>query len=121
MNNTLSDAEITQMRTDVEGLVLPDKGSVLSVAYTPDGQGGFVEAWGTASSNVPCRLDFMTGMEAVFGAALKPYSGWNLTVPYNTTLTTAHRFYLNGNTYQVAEVDTDKSWNLFLRARVEKV
>jgi head-tail adaptor len=121
MTSTLTTAEIAQMRADVEDLVLPDTGDILSVTQVSDGQGGFTDTWGTATADVKCRLDYMTGMEAVFGGALKPYSGWNLTVPYNTTLTAAHRFYLSGNTYAVVEVDTDKSWNLFIRAKVEKV
>lgn len=121
MNNTLTSAEIAQMRSDIEGLVLPDTGDLLTVTYVSDGQGGMVETWGTATANVACRLDYMTGAESVFGGALRPYSGYNLTVPYNTALTAASRFSIGGDVYQVVEVDADKSWNLFLRAKVEKV
>ena len=121
MSSTLTSAEIAQMRLDVEDMVLPDKGYILTLTQVSDGQGGFTDTWGTASAYTKCRLDYMTGTEAVFGGALKPYSGWNLTVPYNTSITQANRFSLNGDTYAVVEVDTDKSWNLFIRARVEKV
>ena len=121
MSSTLTTAEIAQMRADVEDLVLPDKGYILTLSQVSDGQGGFTDTWGTATAYTKCRLDYLSGMEAVFGGALKPYSGWNLTVPYSGTLTTQHRFYLNGDTYAVVELDTDKSWNLFVRAKVVKV
>ena len=45
---TLTTAEITQMRTDVETL-LPDVGDVLSLTQASDGQGGFTDTWGTAT------------------------------------------------------------------------
>lgn len=121
MNNTLTAAELTSMRDDLEGMVLPDKGYILTLTLTADGQGGFTESWGTATAYTRCRMDYLTGTEAVFGGALKPFSGYNLTVPYSATITTDHRFYLNGDTFAVVEIDSDKSWKLFQRAKVEKV
>jgi len=121
MNNTLTATELASMRDDLEGLVLPDKGYILTLTQTSDGQGGFTDSWGTATAYTRCRLDFLNGTEAVFGGALKPFSGWNLTVPHDTSLTTEQRFLLNGDTYAVVEIDGDKSWSLFLRARVERV
>jgi len=121
MSSTLTTAEIAQMRADVEDVVLPDKGVILSVTQVSDGQGGFTDTWGTAYRNVKCRLDYVSGMETVYGGAVRPFSGWALTLPYDTTITTNNRFLLNGDTYSIIELDTDKSWNLFIRARVEKL
>lgn len=121
MNNTLTSSEINQMRDDLEGLVLPDKGYILTLTQTSDGQGGFTDSWGTADAYTKCRLDYLTGTESVFGGALKPFSGYNLTVPHDTALTTEKRFLLNGDTYAIVEIDNEKSWNIFLRCRVEKV
>jgi len=124
MSSTLTSAEIAQMRADVEDIALPDTCNILSGTQTFDGQGGGTVTWGTTTAGVKCRLDytsaaFQGGMEAVFGAALKPFAGYYLTVPYNTSLTTANRVVHGTITYNVSEVTSGKSWSLFLYARLE--
>ncbi len=121
MSNTLTTAEITQMRADLQDVALPDTCIILTGTAVSDGQGGETRTWGTTTTGVKCRVDHLTGMEAVFGGALKPFAGYNLTVPYNTALTQANRVEHGGVTYNVSEVDTDKSWALFKRAKLEKV
>ena len=123
---TLTTAEITQMRTDVETL-LPDVGDILSLTQASDGQGGFTDTWGTATANVACRLDPLMGhtmvgsMETMAGAAIQPYSRFTLTVPNGTAITAANRFLLSGTSYNVISLDTGRSWNLCKRMIVEKV
>ena len=120
MTNTLTAAEIASMRADLQDVALPDTCIILTGTATSDGQGGMSIAWGTTTTGVKCRVDHLTGMEAVFGGALKPFAGYNLTVAYNTVLTAANRVEHGGVTYSVIEVDPDKSWALFLRARLER-
>jgi head-tail adaptor len=115
----LTSAEITYMRAQLEDL-MPDTCNILSVTHTSDGQGGVTDTWGTATAGVACRLDYMQGVETVFGGAMQPYTGWKLTLPYDTSLTTAQRVEHGGNTYNVIEVDTDKSWPIVLRARLAR-
>ncbi len=120
MSSTLTSAELAQMRTDLEDVMLPDTCTILSGTQTVDGQGGGTLTWGTTTTGVKCRVDFLSGDEAVFGGQLKPFVGFNLTVPHNTTLTTANRVIHGTITYNVSEIDTGKSWALYLRARLEK-
>lgn len=114
-------AEIASMRTDLEAVALPDTCNILSVTQTADGQGGFTDAWGTASASVACRLDQKTGMEAQAGGAIQPFSSWVLSVPQATTLTTDHRVEHGGQTYNVISVDDDGSWQVVKRAQLERV
>lgn len=118
---SLTSAEIASMRADLEDTVLPDTCDILSVTRTSDGQGGWTDAWATATEDVACRIDFRGGVESIAGAAVQPFSGYVLTVPHDTTLTTAHRIYHGTIYYNVIEVDNSHSWQLFLRARLEKV
>jgi SPP1 family predicted phage head-tail adaptor len=105
----------------VEDVALPDTGDILSLTRVEDGQGGFIEAWGTASANVKCRMDYRSGMEIVAGGAVQSFTGWYLTLPYDAGLTVAQRFQHEGNLYNVIEVNSGKSWSLFLYARLERV
>lgn len=115
----LSDAELTAMRADAERM-LPATGYILSVARTSDGQGGFTSTWGTASTTA-YRLDPLRGEMLTAGAALAPYHGYQLTLPYDTAITTAHRFQdADGNVYTVQSVDAGKSWAVSKRARLER-
>ena len=49
----LTAREVAQMQADAESL-MPDTCTILSVAYTSDGEGGMTEAWGTATASVKC-------------------------------------------------------------------
>jgi head-tail adaptor len=116
----LTNDELTAIRADVVRL-LPDTCNLLTIVRTPDGQGGFTEAWGTATGGtaVPCRLDYVRGVKVVIGGALQPFSGWMLTLPYDATITTAYRVQHNSHNYAVIGEDVDKSWKASVRAPVE--
>ena len=117
--SALSDAELTAIRESVATL-LPDTCNILSVTNTPDGQGGVIQSWGTASASVACRLDPARGKEELIGGALQPFYGYVLTVPYDTTLTAAHRIECNSETFAVVSVDPGKSWAASRRAMLER-
>ena len=121
MNNLLTDAEITQMRTDLEGLALPNTCNILTVTRTPDGQGGFTEAWGTAYEDIACRVDYRQGMEPLAGQAVRPYSFWQFTFPRATVLTAADRVEVGTVTYSISAVDAGNSWDACLRAEGAKL
>jgi len=112
-------AELDQIRTDLETM-LPDTCNILSLTRTSDGQGGWSEAWGTASTAVACRLDFISGAEAITGAALIPYSRAVLSLPQATTITAQSRVEYGGVTYTVQAVNLG-SWLGVKRCTVQKV
>jgi len=116
----LSDAELSGMRSIINEL-LPDTCNILQVTRTKDGAGGWTESWGTASGGtaVACRLDSIGGIVNVVGGAVQSFHGWIMTLPYDTTITTANRIEHGSDTYQVITIDTDKSWKASVRVGVE--
>ena len=114
----LSAAELAAIRADVANM-LPSTCDLLAVARTSDGQGGFTETWGTATADVACRLDYVRGLKAYYGGALQPYTGWMLTLPYDTAISTAYRVLHNGVTYTVTGEDSHKDWPVSVRVMVE--
>jgi SPP1 family predicted phage head-tail adaptor len=121
MTTFLTTAELAKIRGDIEGGLLPDTCHLLTLTRTSDGQGGWSEAWGTASASVACRLDGLRGSDQISADSLQAFHSWVLTLPYNTTITAAYRVEHGGNTYTVTSVDTDKSWKASVRAYVELV
>lgn len=118
----LSDADLDYMRSSLNDL-LPDTCVILSPTNTSDGQGGWSTTWGTVSANVKCRIDpgRKEMYERVTGAALKPFSWWQLTLPWNTSIGVDYRVVVNGNTYNVVNHDDNKSWMGTLRVALMKV
>jgi hypothetical protein len=117
---TIDTPMLTAMRTAINRL-LPDTCNLLTVTRSVDAGGGFVESWGTASANVACRLDKMSGSEQLAGGALLPFTGWMLSLPYDTTITEAYRVEHGGYTYAVESVNNDSSWQAVKRAQVKRV
>ena len=120
--SVIDTAMLTAMRDAIEQM-MPDTCNILTVTRTPDGMGGYSETWGTASSGVACRLDLITNQvyEIVKGAALQPYPRYNLSVPYDTTLTVNDRIEHNSVTYAIVKINTSQSWKAVARAILELV
>lgn len=117
---TLSTSEIAAMRTTLE-TALPDTCNILSVTQTSDGQGGFTEAWGTATAGIACRLDNTSSRELLSGDAVQHFTGWMLTLPHNTSIAAGNRVEIGGISYNVVGFDDGKSWQLDLRVLLEMV
>ena len=115
----ITTAELAQMRSDIETL-LPDTCVINTLTSVSDGMGGQTNSW-EASGTVDCRLDRRSASEQLSGGAIRPYSEWVLTVPYGTSITVQNQVTHGGLTYNVTEVNTDKSWPDCVRATVEQV
>ena len=119
----LSSAELAHMR-DAIGDLLPDTCNILSVSGTADGFGGVTSTWGTASSNVSCRLDIITRRETgqnIDGASMREYQETVLSLPYNTSVSNNNRIEHGGFTYNVTATNTDQSWIAVKRVSLERV
>jgi hypothetical protein len=116
----LTNDELTYIRQEI-GELLPDTGgAVLSVTYASDGMGGFTDVLGTVAANLAYRLDPLPGVEDLAGMGLQAFQGYQLTLPYDTTITPENRFQDgDGNRYSVLSVDAAKSWRASVRAKVE--
>ena len=116
----LTDSELTNMRETIEDYLLPDTCDILSVTRASDAAGGFTETWGTATASAKCRLDTQNGRYMTLDGGVQSYKKLVLSLPYNTTITTANRVLYSGNTYQV--ISTNEGSNLAVkRAEVEKL
>jgi len=112
--------ELTRIRTDLEDVMLPDTGVILTGTIVIDGMGGNTTTWGTTYAGVHCRMDYVKGVKPVIGGMLQPFTGFMLTVPYDTPLTTNNRFEYGGEQYNVINV-TSGSWMIDKRSELEKV
>ena len=117
----LSSSEVTAMRSTLEGHALPDTCNILSVTQTADGQGGFTDAWGTATAGVACRLDNTSSRELLSGDGIQHFTGWMLTLPQSTSIAAGNRVEIGSDTYNVVGFDDGKSWKISLRAKLERV
>jgi len=116
----LSSEELAYMRTGT-GLLMPDTCNLLTLTTTPDGMGGYSEAWGTAAGTITCRLDITRKMEGQGGASLREYQETVLSLPYNTTVDVNYRVEHGGYTYNVTSVNNDQSWIAVKRVMLERV
>jgi head-tail adaptor len=116
---SLTAKELAAMRSVIADL-LPETCSVLTLTKTSDGQGGFTETWGTASTTT-CRVDWKSGIETIQGGAIQPYRRCMITLPYDTTVTEGSRLAVGSDTYAVTGVDNGKSWDACLRVEVDKI
>ena len=120
MSIGLTARELAQMQADIYDL-LRDTCDILSVAYTSDSEGGFAEAWGTATANVPCRIDYRSGRETLTGGAIQPYSKAVLSVPYNTTISLTNRVKSGDYVWSIVSINDGQSWQAVKRAELERV
>lgn len=122
----LSVSDLQYMRDTVEQL-FPDTCNILSVTRTSDGQGGFVETWGTAGTAIACRIDSATSKsgfiglsDVLSGGAIQESTKWMLSLPYDTTVNINNRIEVSGYTYNISALDLGKSWNSEVRLVLER-
>ena len=120
MSIGLTARELAQMQADIYDL-LPDLCDILSAAYTADSEGGFTEAWGTATAGVHCRIDYRSGRETMTGGAIQPYNKAVLSLPYNTPISTTNRVKSGDYTWAVKSLNDGQSWQAVKRAELERV
>lgn len=122
MSSKVTTKELLRMRDDIEAELMPDTCVILSATDTADGPGAFTATWGTLTTNVPCRLDAISGRQAekYIAAGVDVSQSYMLTVPSSTGLTGANRIVHEGITYSVKPVSAG-SWIVAQRAIVTKV
>jgi hypothetical protein len=113
----LSNGELVDMRAD--GVVsLPDVCTIMMAVESSDGMGSQLRTWSVRASGVACRLSPMgvsASGERVSSGRLTSSETWTLTVPAGTVLVASDRVVVDGVTYEVAEDDGARSWDLFVR------
>ena len=119
MSIALSAAELAQIRANILEL-LPDTGNILSLTNISDGQGGWTQGTVIAGT-VACRMEAISGGEALSVDQLKPYSRYMLTLAHDTAITEQNKWQYGSNVYNVVNANDDQSWIGCKRAIVEKI
>jgi head-tail adaptor len=112
--------ELTRLRSDLENSLLSDTCSILTGTATSDGMGGYTTAYGTTYSGVKCRLDPLSGQEALAAGMVAPFNGYILTLTNSAVVTTDSKIAHGNYTYNVKSVDPDKSWSACVRVVTER-
>ena len=121
MTQGLSANELASMRAAVAGL-LPDTCHILTVTHTSDGAGGWTDTAGTATANVPCRLDIpKPGTEVIAGLSLTTYRPATVAMAYDVTVTTENQLQIGSTIYNITAVNIGQSWAVEKICTVEKV
>ena len=123
MSIGLTARELAQMQADINDLLESTNTTcdILSVTYTADSEGGFTEAWGTATANVHCRIDYRTGSELLTGGAIQPYNKAVLSIPYNIAINSTNRVKSGDYIWAVKSINDGQSWMAVKRAELERV
>lgn len=116
----LTQLELDDLRDEFTVQVMPDTCHVLSRVLSVDTMGAPVETWGTASYNVPCRLDHATGSEQISGGAIQPYYHYMLTLPWGTSISSLNRVKHDSIIYSVKSVSSG-TYVACLRCELEKI
>lgn len=108
----LSAAELSAMR-DIEESAMSGTAIIERYALTPDGMGGFTEAW-AAVGTVVCDLWPINKRGDREGVTVggQPISkaDWYVTVPFDTTITAKDRVVIDSRTFEVLFVPNSESW-----------
>lgn len=94
---------------------------IQSATLTGDGQGGFATTW-AASGTVDCRIAPVgSGAESVIAGKLTSVAPWVVTLPHDTTITTANRLVIGSRTLEVNAVMAPQSWEVHRRVICSEV
>lgn len=119
---TLSDAELSQMRSELEALALPSTAVLYAGSYGTVGGGGGTITY-TASATVACALAPRPPREipeATRGNRTTPDVDRIVTLPANTTVSTEHRVEIGGTTFEVTDCQAPRSYEVARRIHVSE-
>jgi hypothetical protein len=118
MSNFISDSDLAYMRDTIADM-LPDLCTIYAETISADGQGGVTSSWSATETNIKCRLDDRSGKLSPITAGLKTENQYQLSVPYDTTISTGNLVRVNSINYTVMSINTDQSWIAVKRAVLE--
>ena len=119
MTSILSTADLTFMRESI-GLMFPDSCNILTVTLVSNDEGGMVETWQTTGTS-ECRLDMKSSSEPVTGGAVQEFTGFMLSLPYDTVINDENRIEVDSVIYAVTSINDGQSWRAVKRVTLEVV
>lgn len=115
----LTIAELAFMRESIN-LLMPDTCTIKSVTLVSNEEGGMVETWATSDTCLG-RLDMRTSSAPVLGGAVQEFTGYMLSLPYDTVIDTTNRVVIDSVTYAVTSINDGQSWKAVKRVTLEVV
>lgn len=121
----LTDAELTSIRNDIEQL-LPDTCTIQQLTESQNDIGEPIRTYSTRAADVSCRVDPESGFDSFeylggFQDLLKYTGRFILTLPHDQTIERSDRVVVNGETFEIVEVDDSKSWKASVRCVLQLV
>ena len=106
----ISSGDLARMRAQAEAL-LDTTCTIQSRTATTDSQGGFTNAWATAASAVPCRLNRYDRREdhQVLGERANVVADWVVSLAHDRSVTIDQRIVIGSLTLEPVWVNTGKS------------
>lgn len=106
------------MRTEA-ATALPDTCSVSRLTRTPDGRGGYTDAWNAIATGVACRISPNTRLAALPEQQGRPgqlgaYAPWRVKLPANQDVTVRDRIVSASflHPLEVTAVSGPRSWEI---------
>lgn len=116
----LSATMLAQMRANVL-MMLPDEAVIFTVSQTTSN--GYTTNVQTAAGTVACRIDPVGGQsdELSYNLGRETISElYQLTVPHDAPLAAHNTVEINGNSYEIVQIDAGHSWNVSRRAVIQR-
>lgn len=86
-------------------LALSDVGHLVSGTVTSDGGGGGTTVWSAGTADIPCRVDAISGSEALSAGRISEVSTHVIVMPYGTDIDVRDRFAIeNRGTFEITAV-----------------
>lgn len=120
MSALLPMADLTWMRAE-QARAMPGTVVIERAVYTPDGMGGYAEAWaavGTVTGRIYLRAS-RSGAEQVTGGQVVSMTRWYATLPVGTDVTAKDRLLYQTRTWEVRTVNNDEMYQTAVRCELE--
>lgn len=114
----LTAADLAYMRSAINEL-LPDTCNICTITHTPNGMGGCTDTRATIGTAIACRLDMQSGREPTVGGAVQQFTGYTLSLPYDTTIGITNLVEINSADYSVTSINDGQSWIAVKRVTLE--
>lgn len=115
----LSTQDIAAMRTAAE-LALPGTAIISGGTFLSDAGGGGSSTW-TPSGTVACRLSPISGSEREIADRIAEDATWIITLPAETSISTASRVTVAGVGFEVLALHAPRSWEITRRAELGEI
>ena len=105
---------------DVAEQTLDGTAVIQARTYSSDGGGGGTSTW-SASGTVACHISPITADEREIAERIAADAEWIVTLPAETSITTANRVVIASTTYNVEACRAPRTWEITRRAEVREV